>query len=417
MPGEMGDIGRLVWCDDDAPELLLYRLDARLWDIKGDAWVFKLGRRGEVARGVADGVRSSESKVGSRGVMGRSMPGVYPGRRGVGDVVRDAAYGEARPSSAVTGSSDDSARPVSPSVGECMGDDDESDSTCGRAELLLTEHMGSCWVALTAALRGDMPPPCIWVGGTCVMGDRSMTISSSPSSSSSRIAWSSASDALLSPSGERAFESRLLSELEYSLRSFDNVLASPGLDGADPENVYVLPSGVVGRRLSPYVEDVPPPLSSRTLAALLMLAAESDSAIAPAPAAWPLPRAARRGLVGAFAVRRKYAWSRNLPEPKRLLLIRRLDVDPFADDMDTIDGAACSDGLVTELAVEERTDSRTLSSLPAVSPSSSSAVLPPCASPMLSSYPPPPLCLLRDRLLGWNRPSASKIISSSSSVT
>ena len=90
----MGDIGRLVWCDDDAPELLLYRLDARLWDIKGDAWVFKPGNRGEVARGVADGVRSSESKVGSRGVMGRSMPGVYPGRRGVGDVVRDAAYGD-----------------------------------------------------------------------------------------------------------------------------------------------------------------------------------------------------------------------------------------------------------------------------------------------------------------------------------
>ena len=89
--------------------------------------------------------------------------------------------------------------------------------------------------------------PLMVLGGTWATGDRSMTISSSPSSSSSLIAWSSANDALLNPSPDNAFDSRLLSVLEYSdspsiereLRSFDNVLAFPGLEGADPENVYV----------------------------------------------------------------------------------------------------------------------------------------------------------------------------------
>ena len=51
-------------------------LDVKLWDIKGEAWVFRPGRRGDVARGVAEGVRSSASNVVSRGVMGRGIPGM-----------------------------------------------------------------------------------------------------------------------------------------------------------------------------------------------------------------------------------------------------------------------------------------------------------------------------------------------------
>lgn len=52
-------------------------VDAKLWDINEAAWVFMPGRRGEVARGVADGVRSSASKdVVSRGVIGRGIPGM-----------------------------------------------------------------------------------------------------------------------------------------------------------------------------------------------------------------------------------------------------------------------------------------------------------------------------------------------------
>lgn len=52
-------------------------VDAKLWDINEAAWVFMPGKRGEVARGVADGVRSSASKdVVSRGVIGRGIPGM-----------------------------------------------------------------------------------------------------------------------------------------------------------------------------------------------------------------------------------------------------------------------------------------------------------------------------------------------------
>ena len=71
-----GEMGRLPWYEEDALELLLCILDTKLWDIDEETWVLRPGRRGEVARGVADGVRSSESKVVSLGVIGRSMPGV-----------------------------------------------------------------------------------------------------------------------------------------------------------------------------------------------------------------------------------------------------------------------------------------------------------------------------------------------------
>ena len=56
----------------------------------------------------------------------------------------------------------------------------------------------------------------------------------------------------------------------------------------------MLPSGVVGRRLSEYIEVLFSPLALPTV---LMLVFESDCAIAPDP------RPPRRG----FAVRRKYA--------------------------------------------------------------------------------------------------------------
>lgn len=70
-----GEMGRFVEYED-ALELLRYMLVTNVWDINGDAWVFKLGRRGDVARGVAEGVRSSVSKELSRGVMGRGIPGI-----------------------------------------------------------------------------------------------------------------------------------------------------------------------------------------------------------------------------------------------------------------------------------------------------------------------------------------------------
>ena len=72
MAGEMGRLVEYV----DALELLRYMLEVKVWEIKGETWVFKPGRRGDVARGVAEGVRSSVSKEVSRGVMGRGIPGI-----------------------------------------------------------------------------------------------------------------------------------------------------------------------------------------------------------------------------------------------------------------------------------------------------------------------------------------------------
>ncbi len=43
------------------------------------------GRRGEVARGVAEGVWSAVSTDGSCGVMGLGIPGMYPGSLGTGE--------------------------------------------------------------------------------------------------------------------------------------------------------------------------------------------------------------------------------------------------------------------------------------------------------------------------------------------
>lgn len=89
----VGETGR--W-DAEAPELLLLRVEAILWGIKGETWVLRPGRRGEVARGVAEGVKSSLSKMASLGVIGRGMPGIYPGKRGVGDVVREPGWDDVR---------------------------------------------------------------------------------------------------------------------------------------------------------------------------------------------------------------------------------------------------------------------------------------------------------------------------------
>ena len=49
---------------------------------------------GGEARGVVEYERmSSVSKEDSRGVMGRGIPGMYPGRRGVGEAVPGRPYG------------------------------------------------------------------------------------------------------------------------------------------------------------------------------------------------------------------------------------------------------------------------------------------------------------------------------------
>ena len=49
---------------------------------------------GDEARGVVEYERiSSVSKEDSRGVIGRGIPGMYPGRRGVGETVPGRPYG------------------------------------------------------------------------------------------------------------------------------------------------------------------------------------------------------------------------------------------------------------------------------------------------------------------------------------
>ena len=61
-------------CRDDAAELLRYKDVDRGSGTRGDGGA--PGKRGEVARGVLEGVWSSESKVESRGVIGLGMPGI-----------------------------------------------------------------------------------------------------------------------------------------------------------------------------------------------------------------------------------------------------------------------------------------------------------------------------------------------------
>lgn len=84
--------------------------------------------------------------------------------------------------------------------------------------------------------------------------------------------------------------------------------------------------------------------SSLTLPTVLILVFESDCAMG------VVPRPLRRGVL----LRKKYAWSRNFPEPNKLLLIRLPEWEPFPDDMEVMEGTPCSEGVVTEL--EERTD-------------------------------------------------------------
>lgn len=57
-----------------------------------------LGSKGDVARGVVEWERISSSSTGSRGVMGRGIPGTYPGRRGVGEAApgRPVGIGDMR---------------------------------------------------------------------------------------------------------------------------------------------------------------------------------------------------------------------------------------------------------------------------------------------------------------------------------
>ena len=49
-----------------------------------------------MARGVVDGVKSSKSAfvLPSRGVIGRSIPGMYPGSLGPGEDVAGRGYGD-----------------------------------------------------------------------------------------------------------------------------------------------------------------------------------------------------------------------------------------------------------------------------------------------------------------------------------
>ena len=74
---------RVGWAEEELPredaavELLRYIFDTILWENDGGAGLVLVpGSRGEVGRGVVDGVRSSVSKLvsQSRGVIGRGIP-------------------------------------------------------------------------------------------------------------------------------------------------------------------------------------------------------------------------------------------------------------------------------------------------------------------------------------------------------
>ena len=136
-----------------------------------------------------------------------------------------------------------------------------------------------------------------WRCGSVVLG---MTISSSPSSSSSSISLmtsSSAMDARRRTSGDSALDNRVVrsflsaadSESESCCADrpmrccFSKTFSLFGLEGTELEGVYVLPSGVIGLKLSEYNEFCPALL----LEMVLMLINESEGATEDDPALLP----------------------------------------------------------------------------------------------------------------------------------
>lgn len=253
------------------------------------------------------------------------------------------------------------------------------------------------------------------MSGSVVLG---MTISSSPSSSSSSsssislMTSSSAMDARRRTSGDSALDNRVdrsfLSAADSESESccadrparccFSKTFSLFGLEGAEFEGVYVLPSGVTGLKLSEYKEFCPALL----LEMVLMLIIESDGATEDDPALLPVARL-------PWLAFRMYDWSRNLPDPKRLLLMRLLALDPFVDESDDTEVMLCKAvGVLedcNESLVGDAEDMR--------DPGSSLSVVEADCS-LLASLPLGTFVRLD---LACSRPNASKIISSSSSVT
>jgi hypothetical protein len=78
----------------DASEPRLSKPDEKEVALIWAPWPFRVGSIGDIARGVVECERmSSESNDESRGVIGRGIPGMYPGRRGDGDTVLGRPYG------------------------------------------------------------------------------------------------------------------------------------------------------------------------------------------------------------------------------------------------------------------------------------------------------------------------------------
>ena len=75
MGGVAGECDRAPGRVVDADELLLKSVEDKLWLNIGDCDGID-GRRGDVARGVADGVWTSASTDDSCGVMGLGIPGI-----------------------------------------------------------------------------------------------------------------------------------------------------------------------------------------------------------------------------------------------------------------------------------------------------------------------------------------------------
>lgn len=136
-----------------------------------------------------------------------------------------------------------------------------------------------------------------WRCGSVVLG---MTISSSPSSSISLMTSSIATEARRRTSGDSALDNRVarsfLSAADSESESccadrpvrccLSKAFSLLGLEGAEFEGVYVLPSGVIGLKLSEYNEFCPALL----LEIVLMLIIESEGATEDDPALLPVAR-------------------------------------------------------------------------------------------------------------------------------
>lgn len=195
-----------------------------------------------------------------------------------------------------TRSSEETAVPYSP--GDARG---ERTSVCGER---VSRYSTSPCAAVHYRRTGVDADPFEAIPWRCGSVVRGMTISSSPSSSSSSsislMTSSSAMEARRRTSGDSALDNRVVrsflsaadSESESCCAGrpvrccLSKAFSLFGLEGTEFEGVYVLPSGVIGLKLSEYNEFCPALL----LEMVLMLIIESEGATEDDPALLPVAR-------------------------------------------------------------------------------------------------------------------------------